>query len=75
MTRGNPIAAAIVDRAAVLSGDSGELASAADALAAAGCRYQWARTLVLAGGAQRTRGESALAKMGATPMVWPARQD
>jgi hypothetical protein len=74
MTQDNPIAAAIVDRAAALAGDGGELAAAATALAAAGCRYQWARTLVFAGGAQRRRGESVLAEMGATPMVWPAGQ-
>ncbi len=73
MAQGNPIATAIVDRAAALAGDR-SVASAATALAAAGCRYQWARTLILAGGAQRARGESVLAEMGATPMVWPAKQ-
>jgi len=67
----NPIAAAIVDRAAALAGNPGALIPAAAALQAAGCRYQWARTLVLIGGAERARGESVLAAMGATPMVWP----
>ena len=67
----NPIAAAIVDRAAALAGDRGGLIPAAAALQAAGCSYQWARTLVLIGGAERVRGESVLAAMGATPMVWP----
>ena len=43
----------------------------AAALEAAGCRYQWARTLVFIGGEQRAHGESMLATMGATPMVWP----
>jgi predicted ATPase/DNA-binding CsgD family transcriptional regulator len=71
MTRDNPIAAAIVDRAAALAGGGDGLVPAAAALEAAGCRYQWARTLVLIGGADRARGESALAAMGATAMAWP----
>ena len=73
-TADNPIATAIVDRAAALTtpgGDRDELTIAAAALQEAGCRYQWARTLVLLGGADRVRGESLLAGMGATPMVWP----
>jgi predicted ATPase/DNA-binding CsgD family transcriptional regulator len=73
MTVDNPIAAAIVHRAAALAGDDAELIPAAAALHAAGCRYQWARTLVLIGGDQRARGEAELATMGATPMVWPRR--
>jgi hypothetical protein len=75
MTAENPIAAAIVDRAAALAGDRAELVTAAEALAAAGCRYQWARTLIFIGGAQRVRGESVLAAMGASPMAWPAAED
>jgi hypothetical protein len=74
MTADNPIATAIVDRAAVLAkgdGDSDSLTAAAAALEEAGCRYQWARTLVLIGGDQRARGEAMLATMGATPMAWP----
>jgi hypothetical protein len=47
------------------------LTAAAAALADAGCRYQWARTLVFIGGEQREHGETVLARMGATPMVWP----
>jgi len=43
--------------------------AAADRLNAAGCRYQWARTLVLAGGPERARGEDELAAMGAAPMA------
>ncbi len=73
-TAGNPIATAIVDRTAALDGrdgDCGGLTAAAAALEAAGCRYQWARTLVFIGGEQRAHGESMLATMGATPMVWP----
>jgi hypothetical protein len=69
MTQDNPIASAIVDRAAALAGDRDGMHPAAAALEAAGCRYQWARTLVLIGGEERVRGESALAAMGATPMA------
>jgi hypothetical protein len=71
MTRDNPIATAIVDRAAALAGSGDGMVAAAAALAAAGCRYQWARTLVLIGGEQQLRGQSELAAMGATPMAWP----
>ena len=52
-------------------GDRDGLIAAAAALEAAGCRYQWARTLVVLGGSDRVRGEDVLASMGATPMVWP----
>ncbi|MDT4956865.1 MAG: hypothetical protein QOD31_664 [Pseudonocardiales bacterium] len=75
MASGNPIATAIVDRAAALAeragqdGDRDGLTAAAAALEATGCRYQWARTLVLIGGEQRARGEAMLATMGATPMA------
>ena len=68
-TADNPIAAAIVNRAAALAGNRDGLIPAAAALQAAGCRYQWARTLVFIGGAERARGQSALAAMGATPMA------
>ena len=86
----NPIATAIVARAAALTAeraaaragpggglgpaattDRAGLAPAAAALEAAGCRYQWARTLVAIGGTERARGEAALAAMGATVMAWP----
>jgi hypothetical protein len=86
-TRDNPVAAAIVARAealieqraealiggrtGALAGDRAGLAPAAAALEAAGCRYQWARTLVAIGGTERARGEAALAAMGATVMAWP----
>ncbi len=56
---------------AALTGDRDGLIPAAAALAAAGCRYQWARTLVHIGGAERARGESELAAMGATAMAVP----
>jgi len=74
MTTDNPIATAIVERAAALQvpgGDRDGMIAAAAALNAAGCRYQWARTLVLLGGAERARGEAALAAMRATPMAVP----
>ena len=89
---GNPVATAIVDRAAALAagrarpgpgpdndndndndgdGDGRNgLSAAAAALKDAGCRYQWARTLVFIGGEERVQGEAALAAMGATPMPW-----
>jgi predicted ATPase/DNA-binding CsgD family transcriptional regulator len=67
---GNPIAWAVVARSAALaSGDRAGVLTAAEQLNAAGCRYQWARTLVLAGGPERARGEDELAAMGATPMA------
>ncbi|HEX5579398.1 MAG TPA: ATPase, partial [Candidatus Limnocylindria bacterium] len=74
MSADNPIAVAIIDRAAALSvtGDDREgLIVAAAALEAAECRYQWARTLVVLGGSDRERGEHLLSMMGAAPMVWP----
>ena len=71
MTSDNPIAVAIVERAAALPGGHDELIGAAAVFEAAGCRYQWARTLAFIGGAERERGESALAEMGAAPMAWP----
>jgi len=70
ITAGNPVAASIVDRAqAVANGALTSLPSVAAALAAAGCRYQQARTLVLAGGDHQTSGERILAAIGATPMA------
>jgi hypothetical protein len=66
----NPIAAAIVDRAAaILAGDTDALVRTAEALSAAGCRYQWARTLVLAGGEHAHRGRVALDALGVAPMA------
>jgi hypothetical protein len=66
----NPIASAIVDRAdAIDTGDVDRLMAAADALVAAGCRYQHARTLVYAGGEARARGEAMMVAIGAAPMA------
>jgi hypothetical protein len=67
---GNPIAIAVVERSAALAdADRGGMLAAAERLRVAGCRYQWARTLVLADGPERARGEDELAAMGATPMA------
>ncbi|KES06003.1 ATPase [Streptomyces toyocaensis] len=62
---GNPVATAQVDRAeALLDGDlQGQLA-AAKAFDAAGCPYQSARTLLLAGGEHTAAGTTALAALG-----------
>ncbi|HEY8545527.1 MAG TPA: hypothetical protein VIL36_10785, partial [Acidimicrobiales bacterium] len=76
---GNPIASAIVARAAVLHRDPevAEGASRATLLAlaadldAADCGYQAARTRVFAGGDARAEGEKALAALGAAPMALP----
>jgi hypothetical protein len=60
----NPVAAALVDRAAaLLGGDTAGLLDAAAALGAAGDRLQAARSLVLAGGEHRDRGLAALAEL------------
>jgi hypothetical protein len=66
LTAENAVAAALVERAAALAaGDRTGVLAAAEALDAAGCRYQWARSLLLAGGAEREQGASVLAAMGA----------
>ncbi|MGH2402316.1 MAG: ATPase, partial [Candidatus Limnocylindria bacterium] len=66
----NPIASAIVDRAAAIDAhDPDGLLAAAAALDAAGCRYQRARTLVFSGGAAKAEGETIMAAIGATPMA------
>ena len=70
VVRGNPIAAAIVERAAAIDADDTEaLLATAAALDAAGCRYQRARTLVFAGGEARAEGEAIMAEIGAAPMA------
>ncbi len=69
VTAGNPIAAAIVERArALYTREHFTLSETASAFANAGCEYQMARTLILAGGDQRRRGLEILTDMGATPM-------
>ncbi|MFG2132287.1 ATP-binding protein [Streptomyces sp. NPDC048751] len=66
---GNPVATAQLDRAkALLDGDlPGQLAAAA-AFEAAGCPYQSARTLLLAGGEHATAGTAALTGLGLRPV-------
>lgn len=63
---GNPVAGAIVERAgALLDDDRRRLFATATAFDSAGCRYQWARTMLLAGD---ERGAAALADLGIAPM-------
>jgi predicted ATPase len=70
VVRANPIAAAVVERAVALdTGDRDALLAAAAALDAAGCPFQRARTLVLAGGEARAEGEAIMAMIGASEMV------
>ncbi|HEY6592888.1 MAG TPA: LuxR C-terminal-related transcriptional regulator [Asanoa sp.] len=65
MVAGNPVASAQVERAeALLEGDLPRLLATAEAFDAAGCRYQWARTLVLAGAEHATAGAAALTELG-----------
>ncbi|WP_276615492.1 ATP-binding protein [Nonomuraea basaltis] len=67
---GNPVATAIVERAqALLDNDQERLLATVDAFDTAGCRYQSARTLVLAGGDHAARGAAALADLGIAPMA------
>ncbi|SEE62737.1 ATP-binding protein [Jiangella alba] len=60
---GNPVAGALLDRAAALVDDDPErLLATAAAFEAAGCPYQQARTLLLAGAAPA--GDAVLAELG-----------
>jgi hypothetical protein len=62
-----------VERSGALArADRDGMLAAAQRLRAAGCRYQWARTLVLAGGPERARGADELAAMGAIPTATDA---
>ncbi|MGW2015974.1 ATP-binding protein [Streptomyces sp. NPDC001927] len=62
---GNPVASAHVDRTeALLDGDVPRQLAAAVAFETAGCRYQSARTLLLAGGDHAVAGTAALAALG-----------
>ncbi|MDX6245547.1 MAG: hypothetical protein QOE76_3270 [Frankiales bacterium] len=62
---GNPVAAALVRRAAALAaGDRTGVIGTASAFEHAGCRYQSARTLLLAGGADREAGLLAMQALG-----------
>ena len=72
ITTDNRVAAALVRRSDALMRDERDtLPDVAKDLDAAGCHYQAARTLVLAGGEQRAEGERILADLGAAPTVWP----
>ncbi|SPL95073.1 Transcriptional regulator, LuxR family [[Actinomadura] parvosata subsp. kistnae] len=69
---GNPVAGAIVDRAAaLLDGDQQSLLATAAAFETAGCRYQSARTLVLAGTDHAEQGAAILTNLGLAPMAPP----
>jgi predicted ATPase/DNA-binding CsgD family transcriptional regulator len=64
---GNPIATAILDRAAaLLDGDPRRLLAFAAVFEASGCPYQRARTLILAGGDTAATGYAALVDLGLT---------
>ncbi|MEU0338337.1 LuxR C-terminal-related transcriptional regulator [Streptomyces bobili] len=64
---GNPVATAQLDRAeGLLDGDATRQLAAAAAFDAAGCPYQAARTLLLAGPAHVQDGRAALAGLGLT---------
>ncbi|MFI0454371.1 ATP-binding protein [Actinomadura sp. 6N118] len=68
ITAGNPVAGAIVERAeALLDNDQERILATTEAFDAAGCHYQSARTLVLAGGDHAAAGEAALAGLGLAP--------
>jgi hypothetical protein len=64
---GNPIATAILDRAVALLDDHERLLTIATAFETAGCPYQRARTLILAGGDTASTGDAALVDLGLTP--------
>ena len=73
VVRENPVAAALVERAAAFeSATTRRCSRSRRALDAAGCPYQRARTLVFAGGEERRRGARLLAALGAAPMAEPA---
>ncbi|HEX6569653.1 MAG TPA: LuxR C-terminal-related transcriptional regulator [Acidimicrobiales bacterium] len=68
----NPTVAAVIERAAALAdGDTDRLVRLADVFAATGCRYQQARTLVLAGAGHVEEGRRQMAALGAAPMAEP----
>ncbi len=68
MVAGNPIATTILDRAtALLDDDHERLLTIPAAFETAGCPYQRARTLILAGGDTASTGNAALVDLGLTP--------
>jgi hypothetical protein len=67
LVAGNPIATGIVGRAAAFAdSDHDGLLAGATAFDTAGCPYQQARTLILAGPATAAAGDAALADLGLT---------
>jgi hypothetical protein len=69
---GNPIATAVVRRAeARLDHDREQLLATSPAFDAAGCPYQAARTLILAGGEEAELGATALTDLGLAPVASP----
>jgi predicted ATPase/DNA-binding CsgD family transcriptional regulator len=65
---GNPIASAILDRAsALLDEDRERLLATVTAFETAGCPYQRARTLILAGPDTASTGHAALVELGLPP--------
>ncbi|WP_244843853.1 ATP-binding protein [Actinocatenispora sera] len=69
---GNPVATALVERAAaLLDGDRDRLLATAAAFDVAECGYQVARTFVLAGGEHAERGARMVAELGLAPMTPP----
>jgi hypothetical protein len=71
---GNPIATAILDRAAaLLDTDHERLLTTAATFEAAGCPYQRARTLILAGGDTAKTGNAVLADLGLTTAATTGR--
>jgi predicted ATPase/DNA-binding CsgD family transcriptional regulator len=73
MGQANPTVTALIDRAAALAdGETDPLVGLAELLARTGCRYQHARTLVLAGGEHAVEGRRLMAALGAEPMAEPA---
>ena len=72
LVAGNTVAAVLLDRAAALyRGDIGAVRATAGPLMRLGCRYQQARSLVLAGGSTAVDGHAILAGEGARRMVTP----
>ena len=74
VVRGNPIAAAIVERAAAIDADDPRrcITDGRRPATPPAARYQHARTLVLAGGDARAEGRELMAALGAAPMAEPA---
>ena len=73
VVRENPVAAAIVERAAAIDvGDNEALFRRRRPWTPPAARYQQARTLVLAGGDARAEGRALMAALGAAPMAEPA---